>query len=264
MIEIDTEITSWWQPLLPILIYFFSAWVIHMLGRRLALRIARLLGWTSRVRKPRPERSETLQGLIAGVIAGMAYLAAILATLRLFVGTDTLVWMVGLFAAGFGLSARPLISDFLSGVSFLFEDTFSVGEKVEILGVEGVIEKVYLRSTRLRGSTGELYIIPNGEIRLIRNFSRGRFSVTKIRIKILAEDLQRAIALLEELAEEAVSVLPNLLEPWQVISESGSIGQHTELAIVAHARFGMAAEMRPRLLQFVQERLGEAEISLAD
>jgi small-conductance mechanosensitive channel len=45
--------------------------------------------------------------------------------------------MVGLFAAAFGLGARPLVSDYLTGVGFLFEDTFDVGEKVDILGNEG-------------------------------------------------------------------------------------------------------------------------------
>ncbi len=255
--------TVWWQTALPIAIYFLIAFVLHLMGKRLAPFVARLLGWRGKG-KSRPERSETLQGLIAGVIAVFAYISAILATLRLFVSPDTLVWLVGLFAAGFGLSARPIISDFLAGVSFLFEDTFAVGEKVELLGVEGVIERVYLRMTRLRGSTGELYIIPNGEIRLVRNFSRGRFSVANVHLKISTDGLHQAIEVLTLLGDEAVSILPNLLEPWQVISESGSIGQHTELTLVCHARFGMAAEMKPRLLALVQERLIEAGIPLVD
>jgi hypothetical protein len=66
------------------------------------------------------------------------------------------------------------------------------------------------------------------------------------------------------LGREAVSLLPNLLEPWQVISENGTIGQQTELTLLAKARFGKAAEMRPRLLALVQERLAEAGITLAD
>jgi hypothetical protein len=79
-----------------------------------------------------------------------------------------------------------------TGISFIFEDTFDVGEKVEILNVEGVIEAVNLRTSTLRAPTGELYIVPNGEIRLIRNFSRGRFSITKITLKLAGEDLGHA------------------------------------------------------------------------
>jgi hypothetical protein len=54
------------------------------------------------------------------------------------------------------------------------------------------------------------------------------------------------------------------LEPWKIISETGTIGQQTELTLVAKARFGKAAEMRPRLLTFVQEKLSEADIPLAE
>ena len=67
--------------------------------------------------------------------------------------------------------------------------------------------------------------------------------------------------LLEALGQQAVSVLPNLLEPWQVISENGTIGQQTELTLLAKAHFGKAAEMRPRLLALVQKRLAEAGIA---
>jgi small conductance mechanosensitive channel len=259
----DLAQSEFWKAVLPIVLYFAIAFVIHRLGRLFAPGMARLLGWRVNKRS-RPERSETLQGLISGIVAVLAYLGAILASLRLYVQTDTLVWLVGLFAAGFGLSARPIISDFLAGISFLFEDSFSVGEKVELVGVEGVIENVNLRVTKLRGSGGELYVIPNGEIRLIRNFSRGRFSVANIHLKILTDQLPEAIRLLESLSEEAVSLLPNLIEPWQLISESGSIGRNTELTMVCHARFGKAAVLRTRLLALVQERLNLADIHLVD
>ena len=127
-----------------------------------------------------------------------------------------------------------------------------------------MVEAVNLRTTWLRAPSGELYIVPNGEIRVVRNFSRGRFSTVKVTLKIAAADLGRTLPVLEELGPEAVALLPNLLEPWQVISESGVIGQQTELTLIAKARFGQAAEMRPRLLALVQERLSEIGVILAD
>jgi len=106
-------------------------------------------------------------------------------------------------------------------------------------------------------------VIPNGEIRTVQNYSRGLFSTVKVILKVDAQDLSRAIPLLEDLGEEAVLLLPNLLEPWQIISPTGIAAQHTELELIARARFGNAAEMRPRLLALLQERLSEAGIELA-
>jgi len=151
--------------------FFFLAWLVHRLASRIASRIVRLSRFTPEIRRPRPERQETLQGLIASTITVVVFAAATLASVGQFVDATTLVWMVGLFSAAFGLGARPLISDVLAGINLIFEDAFAVGEKVEVLGVEGVIEEVNLRTTWLRAPTGELYIVPNGEVRVVRNFS---------------------------------------------------------------------------------------------
>jgi hypothetical protein len=53
-----------------------------------------------------------------------------------------------------------------------------------------------------------------------------------------------------------------LIEPWRVISETGIIGQTAELTLLAKARFGQAAEMRPRLLALVHQALEEEDIEL--
>lgn len=257
------------QNLLAIFTAFALAWLVQRASGRLAQRLVGLNRFTTKRGRLRSERLETLRGLIAGVIGFLAFLVALVFTLSLFVDTATLIWVIGLFSAAFGLGARPLVSDYLTGINLLFEDPFDVGEKVELHGliggsVEGVIEQVKLRSTYLRAPSGELYSIPNGEIRVVRNFSRGRFSMSNIILKINSDDLGRAIPLLEELGQEAMSLLPNLLEPWRVISPSGTISQHTELTLAAKAYFGKAAEMRPRLLTLVQERLHEANITLAE
>jgi len=234
---------------------------------RLVPRLMKL-GWLApREHRPSQERQKTLQSLVSSAISMLTFIIATLLSLGLFVQPDTLAWMVGLFSAAFGLGARPLISDYLAGLSFIFEDTFAVDEKIELPGIsdiEGVIEKINLRTTSVRSPSGELYVVPNGEIRTVRNFSRGKFSIANITLKIPASDLGETIAILEALSKEALMLLPNLIEPWQVISPGGVIGQYTELTLVAKARFGKAAEMRPRLLSLIQEKMAEANIVLAD
>jgi small conductance mechanosensitive channel len=247
---------------------FLLALIVLRLSRPIANYVLKATRLTSRQPNMRPERKETLLGLIAGAISFAALTAAMLASLSLFVDTNTLIWVVGLFSAAFGLGARPVVSDFLSGVGFIFEDTFDVSEKVEFPGlaggsIMGIVEAVNLRTTVIRSTSGESYIVPNGEIRVVRNFSRGLFSTANIKVKLATADLGRVIPLLEELGYEAVGLLPNLLEPWQVISETGEMGQQTELTLIAKARFGMAGEMRPKMLDLIHERMADAGIDLA-
>jgi small conductance mechanosensitive channel len=256
----------WMNDIIRIGIYFLLAWIVSLTAKWLAKRIMGSRRSTPANHQPRLERQETIQSLIASAISLAAFITAVLLSIGLFVEPNTLIWMVGLFSAAFGLGARPLISDYLAGLSFIFEDTFAVGEKIELPGlhpVEGVIEAISLRITSIRAPSGELFVVPNGEIRTIRNYSRGKFSIANITLKISASDLGNALSILETLGDEAVILLPNLIEHWQIISPEGVIGQNTELTLVAKARFGMAAEMRPRLLNLVQERLSEAGIALA-
>lgn len=214
----------------------------------------------------RQERQQTIQQLIASTISIVVFATAVMLAMAQFLDSSALAVVTGLFTAAFGFGARTLIGDLLAGISHIFEDNFDVGEKVEIVlaatRVEGVIESANLRTLSLRSPSGELYIIPNGEIRVLRNFSRGRFSAADVKLKIAATDLHRALDVLNNLSQEAVALLPNLLEPWRIISEEGIMGEHTELTLLVKAKFGMAATLRPNLLALVQERLKQAEVSL--
>lgn len=254
---------TWWSYLLLITLLLLVAWAFHRLSWWLAGRIVRFGHVAGNGKKPRLERQQTVQSLIANAISFIALVAVLLIALSRMVGAANVIWMVGLFGAAFGIGASQHIRDLLTGVSFMFEDSIAVGEKVEVMGVAGVVEAVRLRTTRLRSPTGELYSVPNGDIRLIRNFSRGRFSMIEITLKLAASDLSRALPLLEDMGKEAANAEPDLLEPWQIITETGVLGQQTDLKLLAKARWGKAAEMRPRLLALIQERLAEMEVSLA-
>jgi len=78
--------------------------------------------------------------------------------------------VIGL-AVGFG--AQKLVSDILSGIFFLIDDTFRVGEYVESGAVSGSVEKVTLRNLWLRHHRGMLQIIPFSDLGSITNFMRG-------------------------------------------------------------------------------------------
>ena len=228
-VDMQVLLETWWGRLLLIALFFMLAYIVHRLSGRIANRLLRINRVTQRGRPLRDERQETLRGLGSSFITFVAFGVATLSSLSLYVAADTLIWMIGLFSAAFGLGARPVISDFLTGLTFLFEDTFDVGEKIELTGlgggIEGIIEAVNLRHTLLRAPTGELYNVPNGEIRLVRNFSRGRFSTADIKLSVSAADLNRAIELLEALGDEAVSLLPNFSSPGRSSANRVKLGR---------------------------------------
>lgn len=257
----------WLDKPIRIVIYILLAVLVAFLLKWLAFWLIKLGRLAPQGRKPSLERQKTLHSLLSSTIDLVVIILTIIAIMGLFLDPNTIAWVMGLFSAAFGFGARIVIGDYLSGLSFLFEDTFSVGDKIEVTGVrpiEGVVETINIRTTMLRSPSGELFVVPNGEIRAVRNFSRGKFSVAKVTIKIQASDLGNALTVLEALGNEAVALLPNLIEPWQVTQLGGVTGQHTELTLIAKARFGKAAELRPRMLTLVQERFSGVDVQLVN
>ena len=253
MFEPDSPVVRY---MLPIVLAFFLAWLAHQFAR---ISLARFLQASERVAPDgllvRQERQRTLYDLITSAIQVLVYIIAMVFILGLFIETTTIIWMIGLFSAAFGIGANVLIRDFLTGFSFIFEDTIDVGDKVEVLNIQGVVEKINLRTMFIRATTGELYIVPNGEVRVIRNFSRGSFSMANVNIKVNTADLDQVLPILEVIGQEAQVEMPNIIEPWQIVSTSETVGPHTELSLIVKTRYGKGAESKPRVAKFIQDRL---------
>ena len=78
-----------------------------------------------------------------------------------------------IIGATLGFGAQQIVRDYFSGIIMTMENQYNVGDSVTVGGVTGVIEEVTMRLTRFRGVDGTIYVIPNGDIRLIGNLSRG-------------------------------------------------------------------------------------------
>jgi small conductance mechanosensitive channel len=93
-------------------------------------------------------------------------------------------------ALGFG--AQSLVRDLLAGLFVLIEDQYGVGDVVDVGPATGTIERVTLRSTRLRDVAGTVWHVPNGEIVRAGNQSQ-RFSRALIDVTV-ANDADLAVA----------------------------------------------------------------------
>jgi small conductance mechanosensitive channel len=231
--------------------------IVALVARALAWLIWRISVSRPAQRRPFSERRRTtLRYLIGSLMSGLAVLVTLVIVLGMFVQPAALIAALGLFSAGIGFAARPYISDFLGGIVLLFEDQFALGDKVEIgdRNVIGVVERVSLRTIYIRGESGELWIVPNGDVRTIRNFTRGSFSPANIRLTVPTARLDETLALLATLIADPG---PDVIEPPEIISEEGEIGETTVLMLRVKARHGSGPLVRRRLLARLQTALTE-------
>lgn len=112
--------------------------------------------------------------VVMGTLMGLSALGVDIAPLIAGAG------VVGL-AIGFG--AQTLVKDILSGIFFLIDDAFRVGDYVETGSAKGTVEHISLRSMRLRHPRGMVYTVPFGGLKILQNYSRD-YIVTKLDFRI--------------------------------------------------------------------------------
>ena len=242
------------------------AWLASYLVGRLLPRLIFVLGPRKWRETFSPKRLVTLRDLVASFVRVFSYLVALIVILQMFINATVILAVVSLFSVALSLSARPLVSDMFTGITLLFEDQFAVGEKVElsgVMGTEGVmgtVERVGLRTTHIRADSGELYIVPNGDVRVVRNFSRGEFSLASITVTVRADRVREAMTLLQEVGRQAHDDIADIIEEPMVMSETGALAAETTLVLKVKTRLGQGTAVRAELLARAEKRLVEGEM----
>lgn len=130
----------------------------------------------------------------------------------LFIGQSILGINITTLLAGAGVcglavafAAKETIANFFGSVMIILDKPFSVGNRIKACGVDGVVENVGFRSTRIRTHEGHLFSIPNSKMAdsAIENVS-GRPNIKCVFNLLLApetepEAIERAIAVLHEI-----------------------------------------------------------------
>jgi hypothetical protein len=194
---------------LTILFLFAAAWAVSRLS---ALIARRGLTWYDR-RHHAPtgdlrakiielKRRETTVGVIRTGIAYIAFaLAVVFAAAQLSGGLDRLSTIAG---ASFVLilvafSAQRVLVDIIAGFSMFTEKWYSVGDTIAIpmMEVQGVVEDVSLRRTKLRSLDGEVVNIHNSQIAAVRVLPSG---VKEFDVELVASNREAAELLVEEVS----------------------------------------------------------------
>jgi small-conductance mechanosensitive channel len=196
----DTTGSEWWagaaewfvaKPL-AILLIVLVAWVANRIVRRLIKRsMARMLEPGSRrsvrwIRDKSPDmlvrtqsnnlrtdaRVQTLSTVFRGLATAVIWLIAVLWILSILqVNLGPIVVTAGVAGVALGFGAQYMIRDFLAGIFMVIEDQLGVGDIVDLGDAKGTVEKITLRSTRLRDVQGVVWHVPNGQIQRVANKS---------------------------------------------------------------------------------------------
>jgi small-conductance mechanosensitive channel len=122
----------------------------------------------------------------------------------------------GVVGIAVGLGAQSTIADVLSGVFFLLEDAFHIGDYVEVGNLRGTVEGISLRSLKLRHHRGAVHTLPFGQIKALTNLTRD-WSLMRLEFRVAPDtDLALVKRIIKEISKELQSdpeMGPSFIEP---------------------------------------------------
>ena len=133
--------------------------------------------------------------MVVVLVAGMLILG------ELGISVTPILATAGVAGIAIGFGAQSLIRDYFNGFFILLEDQIRKGDVVEIAGKIGQVEEITLRYVRLRDFDGFVYFVPNGEIKVVVNRTRG-YAQAVIDVVIKStQKVEEAFAVMREVGE---------------------------------------------------------------
>jgi moderate conductance mechanosensitive channel len=156
-----------------IAVILFVAWLLQYVAGRLIRTFRKVMA--RRTTAPDELRRIDTVGtairyfatVVVSLVAGMLILN------ELGISIAPILATAGVAGVAIGFGAQSLIRDYFTGFFLLLEDQVREGDVVEIAGKSGLVEEVTLRYVRLRDMDGHVHYVPNGEIKLVTNRTRG-------------------------------------------------------------------------------------------
>jgi len=123
-------------------------------------------------------RLSTMMPLMRRTAAVLIILVAVMVALQDFgINITPLIAGASVFGIAISFGSQTLVKDIVSGLFYLSDDAFRVGEYIDCGKAKGTVEGFTLRSIKLRHQNGQVHTIPFGQLGQITNFSRDWITV---------------------------------------------------------------------------------------
>jgi moderate conductance mechanosensitive channel len=178
---------------------------------------AALPGIDDEVEPPPQSRLATalplVRSVILGIVVGVTGLI-VLSTLGVDIGP--LLAGFGVIGLAISFGSQALVRDIMSGIFFMADDAFRVGEYVDTGRLKGTVEKITVRSVQLRHQSGLVHTVPFGQLQAITNASRD-WATVKFNIRLeRGIDLEQTRKIIKRVGQEMLEdgeLAPEIILP---------------------------------------------------
>jgi small-conductance mechanosensitive channel len=252
-------------------VILLAAFLVLALSRLAVRRMQRRLeGVDGATQELNLQRTATLTQAVSYVVRVLVWTMTLLLLLGEFdIELGPLLAGAGIAGVALGFGAQSLVKDLLSGFFILLENQFGVSERVTVLAgskeVAGKVETLSLRTTELRDFDGTLHIIPNGNIVVVGNHSRGwARAIVDVHVAY-TEDLDHVRRVLEELfgeLREDRDLARSFFSGPEVLGVEGVGDKDVTLRVTAEVRPTRRGDLERLLRQRIKQRFDQRGITV--
>ena len=210
------------------------------------------------------KKGDTMETLLLSVFKYSVYIMAGVIIFSDIFDLKSVLAAAGIGGIALGLGAQSLIKDVISGFFIVMEDQYVVGDMISVDDMKGTVEKLELRVTKLRSFNGDLYIVPNGEIRKLTNHTRGNKAVIVDVPLAYSADINKAIEIASEVCLRVKEEYETIVDDPKVLGITELGKESLNLRIMATALPNEQWEIERRIRKLIKEEFSKENIKFYD
>jgi moderate conductance mechanosensitive channel len=215
---------------------------------------------------PKQARLRTLLPIFQNILLATIVVITLLMVLSsMGIEIGPLIAGAGVVGVAIGFGAQTLVKDVISGMFYLLDDAFRVGEYIQSGNYKGTVESFSLRSVKLRHHRGYLFTVPFGELGAVQNMSRD-WVIDKFSINVdFSTDVDKARKIVKKIGQqfaEDPEYAPHIIEPMKMqgVENFGDYG--IELRIKMMTKPGEQFVIRRKAYVAIKKAFEEAGIKI--
>lgn len=241
-------------PVITVIIMF----IIYKILKRIIKKI-----FSFKTSKIKEKKQLTLMKFFINIARVICFIIAIVIILGIFgVNTAALVTSLGAITVVLGLALQDVLKDFISGIAFIFEDSYNVGDWVTINGFKGEVISLGTKTTRVRAYEGDVLIINNARItEVINHTSANSLAIVDVNVSY-EEDISRVEKVLNELCLELKNKLTTLKGEIELLGIEKLDSSSVVFRITAEVESGSQYNVQREIRKQVKLKLDKNNITI--
>ena len=242
--------------LILLIIFLLSKKIINFLFKH---TVGRSLSWTIQT----SARKKTIERLLHNCMNYILYFFLVYWLLSILgVPVSSLLAGAGLAGVALGLGAQGFLSDVVNGFFILLEDQFEVGDSVEVGAITGLVSTMGIRTTQIRGFDGTLHFIPNRNITIVSNKSRGDMRA-QIDIPVYTStDISKVTSIIQQVNKDNIENYPEIIGTPNIIGLTSKPSGQLVFRVDIFTKNGQQVHIYAEFLKLYHEARNKEKVDL--